>query len=77
MKRRVIRNPVSPREILAKEFLAPFGLTHKAFADHIGVETKTINRIINAHASCRKELIPSDINVGYASSTVEKSRIGF
>ena len=56
MNRRVIKNPVTPGEMLAEEFLAPLGLTQKKFADHIGVDIKTINRIIKARTAVTPEL---------------------
>lgn len=56
MNRRVVRNPVTPGEMLAEEFLKPLGLTQKAFADHIGVDTKTVNRLIKGHTAVTPEL---------------------
>ncbi len=56
MNRRVIRNPVTPGEMLVEEFLKPLALTQKAFADHIGVDTKTINRMIKGHTAVTPEL---------------------
>jgi addiction module HigA family antidote len=56
MNRRVIRNPVTPGEMLAEEFLKPLALTQKAFAAHIGVDTKTINRVIKGHTAITPEL---------------------
>lgn len=45
------RKPTTVGEMLSEEFLRPIGLTQKAFAEHIGVDTKTINRIINDKTS--------------------------
>ncbi len=56
MNRRAIKNPVSPGEILVEEFLTPLKLTQKAFADHIGVDTKTVNRVIKGHTAVTPEL---------------------
>lgn len=41
------RRPTTPGEILDKEFLVPLGLTQKYLANHVGVDVKVINRIIN------------------------------
>jgi addiction module HigA family antidote len=54
--RPVIQNPVPPGEMLNEEFLKPLGLTQKKFADHIGVDIKTVNRIIKAHTALTPEL---------------------
>lgn len=56
MNRRIIRNPVTPGEMLVEEFLKPLKLTQKAFADHIGVDIKTVNRVINGHTAITPEL---------------------
>ena len=56
MKNRVIKNPVSPGEMLDEEFLKPLSLTQKAFASHIGVDTKTVNRVIKGHTAVTPEL---------------------
>jgi addiction module HigA family antidote len=56
MKRRVVKNPVTPGEMLVEEFLKPLAITQKAFANHIGVDTKTINRVINGHTGVTPEL---------------------
>ncbi|MCA9582192.1 MAG: HigA family addiction module antidote protein [Myxococcales bacterium] len=44
---KIIRRPTAPGEILQEEFLSPLGLTQKEFADHVGVDLKVINRLIN------------------------------
>jgi addiction module HigA family antidote len=54
--RRVIKNPVLPGEMLSEEFLKPLKLTQKAFADHIGVDIKTVNRLIKGHTAVTPEL---------------------
>lgn len=41
----------SPGEILSEEFLKPLELTQKQLADHLGCDTKVINRIINQRSS--------------------------
>lgn len=56
MNRRVIKNPVSPGEMLVEEFLKPLELTQKVFANHIGVDIKTVNRVIKGHTSVTPEL---------------------
>jgi addiction module HigA family antidote len=56
MSRRVIKNPVTPGEMLVEEFLKPLGLTQKALADHIGVDIKTVNRVIKGHTAITPEL---------------------
>lgn len=50
------RQPTTPGEMLNEEYIKPLGLTQRAFADHIGVEVKTINRIINGRQSLTPEL---------------------
>lgn len=45
------RKPTSVGEMLKEEFLAPLELTQRQFADHLGVEVKTINRIVNNKTS--------------------------
>lgn len=54
--RKMTRKPTSPGEMLSEEFLGPMDLTQRAFADHIGVEVKTINRIVNEHQALTPEL---------------------
>ena len=55
MKKRM-RQPTSVGEMLKEEFLSPLGLTQRQLADHIGVETKTINRIVNNRTSIGPEM---------------------
>lgn len=50
------RKPTSPGEMLDEEFLKPMNLTQRKFADHIGVEVKTINRIVNERQALTPEL---------------------
>ncbi len=50
------RKPTSPGEMLNEEFLKPMDLTQRKFAEHIGVEVKTINRIINERQALTPEL---------------------
>jgi addiction module HigA family antidote len=45
------RKPTTVGEMLKEEFLLPLGLTQRQFADHIDVEVKTINRIVNNKTS--------------------------
>ena len=54
--RRLIKNPVLPGEILSEEFLKPLEMSQKSFADHIGVDSKTVNRLIKGHTSITPEL---------------------
>jgi addiction module HigA family antidote len=54
--KKMTRKPTSPGEMLSEEFLSPMDLTQRAFADHIGVEVKTINRIVNEHQALTPEL---------------------
>jgi antitoxin HigA-1 len=54
--RRIIKNPVLPGEMLSEEFLKPLRLTQKAFADHIGVDIKTVNRLVKGRTAVTPEL---------------------
>jgi addiction module HigA family antidote len=45
------RKPTTVGEMLKEEFLLPLGLTQRQFADHIDVEIKTVNRIVNNKTS--------------------------
>ncbi len=45
------RRPTSVGEMLKEEFLLPLGLTQRSFALHLGVEVKTVNRIVNNKSS--------------------------
>jgi addiction module HigA family antidote len=45
------RKPTTVGEMLKEEFLLPLGLTQRQLADHIDVEVKTINRIVNNKTS--------------------------
>jgi addiction module HigA family antidote len=45
------RRPTTVGEMLKEEFLLPLGLTQRQFADHIDIEVKTINRIVNNKTS--------------------------
>ena len=56
------RRPTSVGEMLKEEFLRPLGLTQRHFADHIGVEVKAINRIVNNKTSITMKIIV-EINV--------------
>jgi addiction module HigA family antidote len=42
------RQPTSVSEMLNEEFLKPLSLTQRQFADHISVEVKTNNRLVNS-----------------------------
>lgn len=54
--KKMTRKPTSPGEMLNEEFLKPMDLTQRKFADHIGVEVKTINRIVNERQALTPEL---------------------
>jgi len=54
MKRK--RMPTQPGEILREEFLIPMAITQKKLADHIGVDIKVINRLVNGRTSVSPEL---------------------
>ena len=41
--------PSHPGEILLKDFLEPFGLTQKQFAEHLGWTYARLNEIVNMH----------------------------
>jgi addiction module HigA family antidote len=51
MRTRLRRKPTSPGEILHEEFLKPLRMTQKQLADHLGCDTKVINRIVNGRTS--------------------------
>ena len=53
---KLIREPTTPGEILQEEFLTPLELTQKKFADHIGCDLKTINRIVNGRQAITTEI---------------------
>lgn len=50
------RKPTTPGEILNEEFLAPFKMTQKELADHIGCDVKVINRIVNERTVVTAEM---------------------
>ncbi len=60
------REPTSPGEILAEEFLKPLNLTQKQFADHLGCDVKVVNRIVNNRTSITAEMA---IRIGRALAT--------
>jgi addiction module HigA family antidote len=45
------RKPTPVGEMLKEEFLLPLGLTQKKFAEHLGLEVKAINRLVNNRTS--------------------------
>ena len=45
------RRPTSVGEMLKEEFLLPLGLTQREFAEHLGLEVKGINRLVNNKTS--------------------------
>ncbi|AUN97312.1 addiction module antidote protein, HigA family [Bacteriovorax stolpii] len=50
------RPPTNPGEILSEEFLKPLGLTQKELADHIQVDIKVINRLVNGKTTLSAEM---------------------
>lgn len=50
------RKPTSPGELLYEEFLVPLGITQKELADHLRVDYKVINRIVNEKARITPEM---------------------
>lgn len=54
--KRMRRQPTTPGEILKEEFLLPMNLTQKELANHIGVDIKVINRLVNDKTSVSPEL---------------------
>lgn len=50
------RKPTPVGEMLKEEFLSPLGLTQKEFAEHLGLEVKTINRLVNSKTSVNPTL---------------------
>ena len=41
------RRPTTVGEMLREEFLAPLGLTQRQLAEHLAMEVKAINRLVN------------------------------
>ena len=64
--KKMTRKPTTPGEILDEEFLKPMGLTQKQLADHIGVDLKVINRIVNERTGITPIVA---VKLGYALST--------
>lgn len=60
------RRPTHPGEILKEEFLIPLGLTQKKLADHLGVDIKVINRIINKKSGITPKMA---VKLGHVFST--------
>lgn len=50
------RKPTSVGEMLNEEFLIPLNITQKIFANHLGVDIKTVNRLINNRTSISPKL---------------------
>lgn len=46
MKKKMLREPTGPGEILLEEFLVPYELSQSAFARHIGWPQPKVNEII-------------------------------
>lgn len=60
------RKPTHPGEILKEEFLVPLGLTQKKLADHLDVDLKVINRIVNKKSSITPKMA---LKLGHVFST--------
>lgn len=56
MKLNFKRKPTTAGEILSEEFLKPMGITQKKLADHLNVDIKVINRLINGRTSLSVEM---------------------
>ena len=54
--KRFTRRPTTPGEILKEEFLIPLGLTQKVVAEHLEIDIKVINRLINGKTSVSPDL---------------------
>lgn len=54
--RRFTRRPTTPGEILKEEYLTPLGLTQKVVADHLRIDIKVINRLVNGKTSVSPDL---------------------
>ncbi len=50
------RKPTTIGEMLNEEFLIPLNITQKIFANHLGVDIKTVNRLINNRTSISPKL---------------------
>ncbi|MEM7584474.1 MAG: HigA family addiction module antitoxin [Acidobacteriota bacterium] len=50
------RQPTTPGEILREEYLIPLGMTQKQLADHLCVDLKVVNRIVNGRTSVSAEM---------------------
>lgn len=50
------RAPTTPGEILKEEFLLPLSLTQSKLANHLRVDIKVINRIINGRCAVTAEM---------------------
>lgn len=50
------RKPTTPGEILVEEFLKPLHLTQKDLADHLEIDYKTINRVVNEQSIVTPEM---------------------
>ena len=51
-----MRKPTTPGEILREEFLLELEVTQKQLAEHIGVDLKTINRIVNGKSAITPDI---------------------
>lgn len=50
------RKPTLPGEILSEEFLKPLNITQRELAEHIAVDIKVINRLVNGKTSLSAEM---------------------
>ncbi len=46
IEKKITRRPITPWEIFKKEFLVPLNLTQKQLANHIDMNIKVINRLV-------------------------------
>ncbi len=54
MKRRMLREPTGPGEILWEEFLVPFGLSQSALAKHVGWRQAKVKEIVTG----KRRIVP-------------------
>ena len=64
--RRHKHRTILPGEILRMEYLEPYGITQRALADHIDVDIKVINRIVNGRSAVSPVV---SIKLAYAFGT--------
>ena len=50
------RKPTLPGEILSEEFLKPLSITQRELAEHIDVDIKVVNRLVNGRTTLSAEM---------------------